>query len=261
MTLVVTSAALPSFLTPATGSWQDISPGDGSANGSMPELSQLVDPVTGNIWGELGPIVLLPNGNVFVIGGGTSNTALYSPTTNTWSSGPEIPYPYTSDNTPAAVLPNGDVIFTADAAPENGQYTGPTAFFDYTPPANGIGAGTITQLTGLNAPADPGLAYGSYNDRMLMLPTGQLMFSDSVSGETWVGTPSGAPLPQWRPVVSSITGSGSVYTLTGQRLNGMDAGAAYGDDAEMDENYPIVRLTNGLEACIMPRLQTGTIWA
>jgi hypothetical protein len=29
------------------------------------------------------------------------------------------------------------------------------------------------------------------------------------------------------------------------RLNGMDAGAAYGDDAEMDENYPIVRLTNG----------------
>ena len=55
---------------------------------------------------------------------------------------------------------------------------------------------------------------------------------------------------QWRPVVNSITGSGSVYTLTGLRLNGMDAAAAYGDDAEMDENYPIVRLTSG----------TGTVY-
>jgi hypothetical protein len=36
-----------------------------------------------------------------------------------------------------------------------------------------------------------------------------------------------------------------VYTLTGTQLNGMDAGAAYGDDAQMDENYPIVQLTSG----------------
>ena len=207
--------------------------------------------MSGNLWVEEGPTLLLPNGNVFIVGGGTSNTALYSPTTNTWSAGPQIPYPYTADDAPGAVLPNGDVIFTADAALTNGQYTGPTGFFDYTPPSNGVGPGTITQLTGLNVPNDPAITFGgSYVDRFLVLPTGQLMFTDNYYNETWIGTPSGAPQPQWRPVVNSITGSGSVYTLTGLRLNGMDAGAAYGDDAEMDENYPIVRLTSG----------TGTVY-
>src|SRR5208337_3114077 len=146
------SSGYAELFNPTSGSWQDISPGDGSANGFIPALSQSYD-IHNNEWDELGPGLLLPNGNVFYIGGGTSNTALYNPTTNTWSSGPQIPYPYTSDDAPAAVLPNGDVIFTADAALANGEYTGPTAFFDYTPSAN-----TITQLTGSNAPNDPALA-------------------------------------------------------------------------------------------------------
>jgi hypothetical protein len=30
--------------------------------------------------------------------------------------------------------------------------------------------------------------------------------------------------------------------LKGTQLNGMSAGAAYGDDVEMDSNYPIVYL-------------------
>ena len=99
-----------------------------------------------------------------------------------------------------------------------GPYTGPTAFFDYSPTA-----GTMTQLTGSNVPNDPGLAYGSYPNRLLVLPTGQLMFSDANSDEVFVGTPSVAPQPQWRPVIKSFTGSGAVYTLTGQQLNGLDA--------------------------------------
>jgi hypothetical protein len=238
------SAGYAELFNPTTGSWQDISPADGTANGSIPVLSQFIDPITGKEWLEEGPAVLLPNGNVFIVGGGTSNTALYNQATNTWSSGPQIPFPYTADDAPGAVLPDGDVIFAADAALANGQYTGPTALFDYTPPANAVGPGTIAQLTGSNAPNAPGFKYGSYPDHMLILPTGQLMFTDGNYNEVFVGTPSGAPLPQWRPVVTGITGSGDVYTLTGLRLNGMDAGSAYGDDAQSDENYPIVRLTN-----------------
>ena len=30
--------------------------------------------------------------------------------------------------------------------------------------------------------------------------------------------------------------------LTGTQLNGLSAGASYGDDAEMDTNYPIIEL-------------------
>jgi hypothetical protein len=71
------------------------------------------------------------------------------------------------------------------------------------------------------------------------------MFADLAYNTLWVGTPSGAPQPQWRPTIRGITGGGGVYTLTGTQLNGMDAGAAYGDDAQTDENYPIVQLTNG----------------
>ncbi len=238
------SGGYAELFNPTTGSWQDISPADGTANGSIPALSSVYD-LKGNYWFEEGPALLLPNGNVFIVSGGTSDTALYNQATNTWSPGPQIPYPYTADDAPGAVLPDGDVIFAADAALANGEYTGPTALFDYTPPANGVGPGTITKLTGLNSPNDPGLAYGSYPDRMLVLPTGQLMFVDGNYDEIFVGTPSGAPLPQWRPVVNGITGgSGGVYTLTGLRLNGMDAGSAYGDDAQSDENYPIVRFAN-----------------
>jgi hypothetical protein len=233
------SGGFAELFNPTKGEWQEISPGDGTAKGSIPALSAPTD-VNGKEWDEMGPAVFLPNGNAFFIGGGTSNTALYDPATNTWSSGPQIPYPYTADDAPAAVLPDGDVIFAADAALKSGRYSGPTALFDYSP-----AAGTITQLTGSNAPSDRGLsAYGSYVFRMLILPTGQLMVTDAGDGETWVGTPNGAPNAAWRPSITSITGSGSVYTLTGLRVNGMDAGAAYGDDAEMDENYPIIRLTS-----------------
>ena len=237
-----TSGGFAEIFNLPTGRWEDISPGDGTAKGFIPALSAPTD-LNGKQWDEMGPAMLLPNGNVFFAGGGTSNTALYNPTTNTWSSGPSIPSPYTADDAPAAVLPDGDLIFAADSALKYGEYTGPTALFDYSPPASGTGAGTITQLTGASAPADPGLAsYGSYVFRMLMLPTGRVMLTDAADGETWVGAPSGSPNPAWQPSVTSITHSGSVYTLTGLRLNGMDAGAAYGDDAMMDENYPIIRL-------------------
>jgi MYXO-CTERM domain-containing protein len=235
------STGYAEMFNPSTGTWQDVSPATGAANGSIPALSAVSD-VKGNFWMEEGPPLLLPSGNVFFISGGTSSTALYNPSTNTWSAGPSLPFPYTADDAPAAALPNGDVIFTADSALSKGAFGGPTAMFDYSP-----GAGTITQLTGSNAPNDPGLGnpnVGSYVDRMLMLPTGQLMFTDAQDGATWVGTPNGAPQPQWRPVVTGFSGSSGVYTLTGLRLNGMNAGASYGDDAQMDENYPIVRFTS-----------------
>ena len=40
------------------------------------------------------------------------------------------------------------------------------------------------------------------------------------------------------------------FHLTGTLLNGISAGAAYGDDAQMDSNYPLVRLNDA----------TGTVY-
>jgi hypothetical protein len=196
---------------------------------------------------ELGPMVLLPDGQVFVIGA-NGNTALYTPSTNTWAAGPQIigtlggkPALFGADDAPAAVLPsNGHVLFAADAGPTTGVFSGPTELFEYDPTSN-----KLTQVASpdqnLNEPLD-----ASYLSRMLVLPNGQVLFSDSVSTQLWVYTPNGAPPDHWQPHIQSVTYNGNgIYTLTGTQLNGLSAGAAYGDDAEMDSNYPIVSLSDG----------------
>ena len=106
---------------PAAGTWSSISPSDGTALGTIPLLS------SNAVGSELGPIMRLQDGRVFVIGA-TQHTALYNPTTNTWSTGPDIMgtltnaanpsgtlSPFGADDAPAAEIPNGHIIFVADA--------------------------------------------------------------------------------------------------------------------------------------------------
>jgi hypothetical protein len=65
--------------------------------------------------------------------GATGHTALYTPSTNTWAAGPDImgtlsgnPALFAPDDAPSAILPNGHVIFTADAGPTLGTFSQPT---------------------------------------------------------------------------------------------------------------------------------------
>ena len=118
-----------------------------------------------------------------------------------------------------------------------GVFSSPTQLFDFNP-----NAGTMTPIA---APAGSLFATEpAFLTRMLMLPTGQLLLSDS-SNQLYVYTPSGSAPERLRPAIFDVdyTGNG-VFKLTGTRLNGQSAGASYGDDDEMDENYPIVRLEN-----------------
>ena len=95
------------------------------------------------------------------------------------------------------------------------------------------------------------LSGSSYELRLLVLPTGQVAISTG-SNAVWILTPDGTPNPKFKPVVSSVTynGAGS-FTLKGRQLNGSSAGASYGDDAEMDENYPILSLKDAA---------SGNVW-
>jgi hypothetical protein len=118
-----------------------------------------------------------------------------------------------------------------------GVFSSPTQLFDFNPTA-----GTMTPIA---APAGSLLASEpAFLTRMLVLPTGQLLLSDS-SNQLYVYTPSGSAPVSLRPAIFDVdyTGDG-VFKLTGTRLNGQSAGASYGDDDQMDENYPIVRLEN-----------------
>jgi hypothetical protein len=196
---------------------------------------------------ETGPGVLLPDGRVFFMGG-AGETALYTPSTNTWTDGAEMTdgqgHVLGANDAPAAVLPNGDVLF---AAGPNGSYGPPCFLLEYDP-----GTNQISTVDTTNGPDF--FSTFQYQLRMLSLPDGSVLISDQTS-QLWIYTPdapTAAQIQQSAPTVTGVVdhyegagyGQFRLYTLSGLRLNGMSEGAYYGDDAQMASNYPIVTLTD-----------------
>ncbi|MGA2616932.1 MAG: VCBS repeat-containing protein [Thermoguttaceae bacterium] len=204
---------------------------------------------------EIGPGILLPDGRVFHPGA-NGNTALYSSpalagnSTGNWVAGPVIPNGEGANDAPAAMMTNGDVLFAASPYMTNGSgvvapFNKPTDIYEYNPATN-----TITD-TGIQAADSTATSTPGFETRMLDLPNGQVLFSDS-SSQGYVYTPSSTPngtptpLAAWRPVIDNIkANSPTSFTLTGTQITGLSEGAAYGDDAQMASNYPIVRFTDG----------------
>ena len=182
---------------------------------------------------EIGPAFLLPNGRVWFLG--LDETAFYNPNTSDWTRGPNLPDKLASYDSPGAILPNGQVIFAAH--PLNAYM--PTQLLDFSPTSNKITP--VVTPTALRRVLQGSEAFPM---RMLVLPSGQLLLSDGTS-EPWIFTPSGSPKPSWRPTIRRVMNNGEgSFTLDGTQLNGISEGAAYGDDAQMATNYPIVKLTN-----------------
>jgi len=215
---------------PATNTWSSISPSDGSALGSIPALSSSA------LGYEIGASVRLCDGRIFAIGA-TGATALYTPATNTWSAGPSIPGGYKADDAPATVMRDCHVMLTA----ELGHFIAPTKVFDFNPTAN-----TITEIV-VPAQLASQLNTPSYVTRLLVLPSGLVLLSTS-SQQLWVYTPGAqvAASTQLRPLINTVVPNTStgIFSLTGLRITGQSAGGSYGDDAESDQNYPIVSLKN-----------------
>ncbi len=111
-----------------------------------------------------------------------------------------------------------------------------SSLYEFDPVTN-----TITQVTNLPTAFNTILTgQAAFVSRMLVLPSGQVMITDS-SGQPYLYTPAGAPQDAWRPVITGISNNlDGTFTLRGTQLNGLDEGAAYGDDAQMDTNFPIV---------------------
>lgn len=226
---------------PKTRSWSSRSPSDGGATGTIPALSSQF------LGYETGPALTLRSadsrGKVFFIGA-TGHTAMYEVGTNNWLAGPDImgtvngkKILFGADDAPAAELPSGHIVLAADAAPTKGTFAAPTQLFDYDPVSNTINPIVPDFPVVMNQAA--------YTTHMLMLPTGQMMFNYG-SGDVWVYTPDGDAPKKAKPVPQSLHYDGAgKFTLTGLRMNGVSAGSGYGDDAESDENYPIVSFTTG----------------
>jgi hypothetical protein len=205
---------------PATGSW--------SSAGST--IVSLVDPGSH----EIGPAVLRPDGTVIYFGA-TGHNAVYNTNTGTWAAGPDFPkvngvFLDVADG-PAALLPNGNVL--AGASP--GIFRANTRFFEFDG----------TNLNSVPAPPN-GPNFSSFEGRMLVLPTGQVLFTDGTTG-VQVYTAFGSANPAWAPVITHVPASvihGKTYAAKGKQFNGLSEGGGYGDDAQAATNYPLVRITN-----------------
>jgi hypothetical protein len=205
----------------------------------IPSLNKWVDdgvlPVSlYNNLGELGPAFLLPNGKAFLLGG-TPRTVLYTPsgTTNmgAWAVGPDIPDGHGVSDGAGAMMVNGKVLCGVGSS---SNYNAPTWFYEYDYVSN--------SFTSVNGPNGPTENVSPYIIAMLDLPDGTVLMS-RFSRQLYVYQPDGSPLAAGKPTITSITqNTNQSYHLTGTLLNGISEGACYGDDIQMDSNYPLVRL-------------------
>jgi hypothetical protein len=182
---------------------------------------------------EIGPAVLRPDGTVFAVGG-TSSTGIYDVATSTWTAGPTIPGKDGVEDGPGAILPDGNVLI--DVGPTSPCYAAGTKFYEF----NGT---TLTSVPApIGAASDP-----TYYGRMLVLPTGQVLFTNG-SSTVQVYTPTGTYESTWQPTVKAVkktlTHGTKNNKIEGTQFNGLSQGAMYGDDAQMATNYPLVRITN-----------------
>jgi hypothetical protein len=230
-----------SFLTVDSGSTQ--------SERYIPSLNTWIndDTVPVSLYGvgtEIGASLLLPDGRAWFIGG-NNNTAFYTPSGSTnqgsWATGPDLPNSQACPDAPAAMLVNGNVLVvcgplgvSGNAFPTNG-----VSYYEYNPVSN--------VFTRQNAPGGglttPNMA--TYNACLCCLPDGNVLYSDE-SSQLYVYTPTGSPIAAGKPTISNISWkTGGKLRLTGTKLNGISEGAAYGDDMQMDSNYPLIRLTSG----------------
>ena len=215
---------------------------------------------------EVGGAFMLADGRAFWLGG-SGFTAFYTPSGNAsngqWTQGPNMPFYsgptvfadtngnyqatnytglLTARDTPAAMMNNGKILCQLAAGALHNQVW----FYEYNPSiTNFVGAPS----PGSSTPAAPyllgssGSPVASDSTSMLDLPDGTVLYNDCVN--LYIYTPDGSPLPAGKPVVISTSwnADGSLH-LTGTLFNGISQGASFGDDAQQDSNYPLVRFTS-----------------
>ncbi len=183
---------------------------------------------------EVGPAVLRPDGTVFATGAngaGAGHTSIYNVNSGTWTAGPDFPNGLDIADGPAALLPNGNVLMMTSP----GIFNNGSVFFEWD--------GTkLNQVSGVPNSSQDSSWYG----HMLILPTGQILFTD-YSNDVEIYTSPGSPYPGLAPsalLTQVVFARGSSFVLFGNKFNGASQGAAYGDDYQAATNYPIVRITN-----------------
>lgn len=173
--------------------------------------------------GETGAGMRRPDGTVFFTGSipdgeHTAHTAIWTPPSQgkkgTWAAGPDFPNGDQSYDNTIAILPNGNVL------------------------VEGSG-GQLYEFDGTKLNLKSGLfGYGS----LMPLPTGEVLVGGSA-----VYKSTGTYNASWAPAITTSPSSvtrGQTYQIAGTQFNGLNQGAAFGDEFDTHTNYPLVRITN-----------------
>jgi hypothetical protein len=197
---------------------------------------------------EIGAGLLLPDGRAVFIGGADpggvspAHILYYTPTGNnnpgSWTQGPDLPQPAVGWDEPAALLINGKILLQTVCAPLTNPQ--PRCYYELDP-GNNYPVGTLTPV-----PTWPGgVDTSGFSHIMLTLPDGKLVLSYG-SSNLKIYLPDGVPVATAKPTIASIAmNANGSYHLVGTQLNGLSQGSSFGDDAQMDSNFPLVRLTDG----------------
>jgi hypothetical protein len=228
-------ATTAEMYNPSTGTWQNAVTG-----GTVPNIWPNVSG-TGKV-SEMGPAFLLPNGNAIFFGGNLV-TAVYN--NGIWSQGASMNNGLGMKDAPGAMMVNGKILLAVSPQGDNSSVSdingiGPTSFYEYDYTANsGAGGFTLAPSPG------GGISGRAQGLKLLDLPDGTVLLSTGGS-QLYIYQPDGSPLAAGQPTINKVQwkADGSLH-LTGTLFNGISQGAAYGDNEEMDSNFPLVRFTGG----------------
>lgn len=229
-------ATTAEYYNPHTGYWSNA-----VAGGTVPNIWP--DVTGANAVSESGPAFMLPNGNAIFFGGNLA-TAIYN--NGIWSAGASLNNGEGMKDAPGAMMFNGKILLAVSPQGVNSDVNdingiGPTSFYEYDYMANG-GAGGFTLAP--NPPGNPLSGRAQYVI-LLDLPDGTVLMSYG-SSQLYVYQPDGSPLAAGQPTINNVQwdADGSLL-LTGTLFNGISAGASFGDERQMDSNFPLVRFTSG----------------
>jgi hypothetical protein len=242
---------------PVSNSW-------GNSGSTPVNLTDLGNPTlgTGCNSHEVGPGVQRPDGTIIYFSGSTfGQNAVYDIATNIWSHPANVDFPtipsiggpqYGAADAPASLLPDGHVLIMSSPVTCNQTSAGPPAKYSIFNSPSHFFEWDGTTLTQVTDSANAG-KFDSYQGRMLLLPTGEVLLTAYDQG-----TPGNDAQQLYRngnpqlaglgPVITvfppAVLGLGTTYSISGNHFNGFSQGAFYGDDAQMNTNYPLVRITD-----------------
>jgi hypothetical protein len=194
-------------------------------------------------WGlETGGALRLPDGRAFFVGS-LSTSSYYVPGANgqvgAWTTGPALPNGSGAPDAPVAMMTDGKILCALSPAPTPAEhFPSPTSFYVFDSASD-----TFTQIPapdGANSIDAP-----CYVFCFLVLPDGGVLCTQQGSASYYVWVQGSAPLAMGKPVLSTVLKTGpSTYVLGGTGFNGISEGASYGDDWQMNTNYPLARFTS-----------------